>query len=182
MSPEKKGLSKKYIIQAVEESLRRLQTDFIDLYQSHEDDPHTPIEETMDAFSILIREGKIRAAGASNYSAARFSESLRISNKYGYARYESLQPAYNLYNRQFESEYENLCIKEKIGVISYYPLAGGFLTGKYRTEMDLGKSARGPGIKKYLTERGLRILNALDELAMQYKTSPAILSIAWILK
>ncbi len=181
MSPEKKGLSKKYILQAVDESLRRLQTDYIDLYQSHEDDPHTPLEETMDAFTVLIREGKIRATGASNYSPDRLSESLRISNRYAYARYETVQPAYNLYNRKFESDYETLCLKEKIGVICYYPLAGGFLTGKYRSEADLIKSARGPGIKKYLNDRGFRILNALDELAMEHNTSAAILSIAWIL-
>jgi aryl-alcohol dehydrogenase-like predicted oxidoreductase len=182
MSPVKKGLSKKYILEAVDASLKRLQTEYIDLYQSHEDDIQTPLEETIDAFTELIRSGKVRAIGASNYSAARFLESLEISNRYGYARYESLQPAYNLYNRAFEKEYQSICLTNEIGVISYYPLASGFLSGKYRSEDDLGKSARGSGIKKYLNSRGYSILSALDKVSKRYQTTPATIAIAWIMQ
>jgi aryl-alcohol dehydrogenase-like predicted oxidoreductase len=182
MSPAKKGLSKNYIREAVDASLKRLQTDYIDLYQSHEDDTRTSLEETMEAFTELIRSGKVRAIGASNYSPARFRESLEISNRYAYARYDSLQPAYNLYNRAFENDYQSICLSNEIGVICYYPLASGFLSGKYRSEEDLGKSARGAGIKKYLNTRGYSILSALDKISNRYHTTQASIAIAWILQ
>lgn len=182
MSPTKKGLSRKYIYEAIDASLKRLQTDYIDLYQSHEDDTQTPLEETMETFTELIRSGKVRAVGASNYSPARFRESLDISNRYGYARYECLQPAYNLYNRAFEKDYQSICLSNRIGVISYYALASGFLSGKYRSEADLGKSARGAGIKKYLNEKGFSILAVLDKMAKTYHTTQASIAIAWILQ
>jgi len=182
MGPDKKGLSAKYMRQALEDSLRRLQTDYIDLYQSHDDDPATPMEETMEAFASFIREGKVRAIGASNFSADRLKKSLEVSDRFGYPRYVSLQPKYNLYERaDFERELEPLCVAEGLGVISYYALASGFLTGKYRSEQDLSKSARGQGNKKFLTERGFRILTALDEVANKYHSSPAAVSIAWLI-
>jgi aryl-alcohol dehydrogenase-like predicted oxidoreductase len=182
MSPTKKGLSRKYIREAIDASLKRLQTDYIDLYQSHEDDTQTPLEETMEAFTEMIRSGKVRTIGASNYSPARFSESLDISHRYGYARYECLQPAYNLYSRAFEKDYQSICLSNGIGVISYYALASGFLSGKYRSEADLGKSARGAGIKKYLNAKGFSILAALDKIAKNYHTTQASIAIAWILQ
>jgi aryl-alcohol dehydrogenase-like predicted oxidoreductase len=181
MGPGKKGLSKKYICQAVEDSLQRLQTDYIDLYQSHDDDPQTPLDETLGTYGELIKQGKIRAIGASNYSAKRFAEAILISEQFGYPRYESIQPLYNLYDRQlFENDLELICLEKQVGVISYYALASGFLTGKYRSEKDLSKSARGNGIKKYLNDRGFKILQALDEVARQYHTVPASVAIAWI--
>ena len=137
MGPGKTGLSGKYIRQAVEDSLKRFQTDYIDLYQSHDDDPQTPMEETLGTYTDLIREGKIRAIGASNFMADRLAKSLEISKANDYARYETLQPAYNLYDRRIERDLQPLCEKEEIGIISYYALASGFLTGKYRTEADL---------------------------------------------
>ena len=181
MGAGKKGLSKKYIRQAVEDSLRRLQTDYIDLYQSHDDDMNTPIEETMACFTELINEGKVRAIGASNFTAQRLAEALSISNRHGYARYETLQPLYNLYDRSFEKELEPFCRENKIGVISYYALASGFLSGKYRSEKDLSKSLRGNGIKKYLNERGFSILHALDQVAERYHSTPASVAIAWLI-
>ena len=150
MGPGKIGLSSKYIRKAVEDSLKRLQTDFIDLYQSHDDDPQTPMEETLSTYTDLIREGKIRAIGASNFTADRLDKSLAISKAQGYARYETLQPAYNLYDRRIEKDLQPLCEKEGIGIISYYALANGFLTGKYRTEADLNKSVRGKRVAKYI--------------------------------
>jgi len=182
MGPDKKGLSKSYIMAEVEDSLRRLQTDYIDLYQSHEDDPQTPLEETLEAYTQLISEGKVRAIGASNYSAERLSQALRVSEQNGYARYESLQPLANLYDRaDFEEKLEPLCLAENVGVISYYSLGSGFLTGKYRSEADLSKSPRGQGVKQYLNERGFRILDALDEVAARYDSTPARVSLAWLL-
>jgi aryl-alcohol dehydrogenase-like predicted oxidoreductase len=177
-----KGLSKSYILRSAEESLSRLQTDYIDLYQSHQDDPKTPHEETLEAYAELIRQGKVRVIGASNYSAERLSESLLISEQKGLPRYESLQPLYNLYDREaFEAELEPLCLEKKIGVISYFSLASGFLSGKYRSESDLKKSARGGGVKKYLNERGLRILDALDEVAGRQQSTPARIALAWLI-
>lgn len=178
-----KGLSKSYILKSAEDSLRRLQTDYIDLYQSHQDDPETPIEETLEAFGELVRQGKVRVIGASNYSAERLSQSLSISEQNGLPRYESLQPLYNLYEREaFEAELEPLCLEKSVGVISYFSLASGFLTGKYRSEADLGKSARGDRIgKKYLNERGFRILNALDEVAGRFESTPARVALAWLI-
>src|SRR6185312_2890590 len=145
MAPGKKGLSRKYMMQAVEDSLRRLRTDYIDLYQSHRDDPETPIEETLSAYADLIKQGKVREIGASNFSAARLAESLKISTEQNLPRYQSLQPLYSLVERtEFEGKLEDLCLKEKIGVIGYYSLASGFLTGKYRSKADMEGRARGP--------------------------------------
>ena len=178
-----KGLKKSYILRSAEESLRRLQTDYIDLYQSHKDDPETPQEETLEAYAELIRQGKVRAIGASNFSAERLGESLRVSRENGLPRYESLQPLYNLYDRAaFEAELEPLCLEENVGVINYYALASGFLSGKYRSEADLGKSARGGGVKKYLNERGLRILKALDEVSARLGSTPARVALAWLIQ
>lgn len=177
-----RGLSKSYILRSAEDSLRRLQTDYIDLYQSHQDDPETPMEETLEAYAELIRQGKVRVIGASNYSAERLRQSLLISEQNGLPRYESLQPLYNLYDREgFESELEALCLEQNIGVISYYGLASGFLSGKYRAESDLNKSARGRGVKKYLDEHGFRILNALDEVARRRASTPARVALAWLI-
>jgi len=182
MSPGKKGLSKKYIFEAVESSLQRLQTDYIDLYQSHYDDPDTPIEETLEAYAELIKQGKVRAIGASNFDLPRLEKSIQISKEKRIPRYESLQPLYNLYDRAgYESTFEPLVQKNGIGVIPYYALASGFLTGKYRSEADLSKSPRGGGNKKYLNERGFRILAALDEVAAQYSATPAQISLAWLI-
>lgn len=175
-------LSRSYILQTVEESLNRLQTDYIDLYQSHDDDTVTPLEETLATYGELIKAGKVRAIGASNYSAARLQQALDISKQHNLPRYETLQPEYNLYEREgFEKELEPLCEREQIGVINYYSLASGFLTGKYRSEADLGKSARGGGIKKYLNDRGLGILEALDEVAADYKETPTQVALAWLM-
>jgi aryl-alcohol dehydrogenase-like predicted oxidoreductase len=182
MAEDKKGLSKSYITKAVEDSLKRLQTDYIDLYQSHDDDKATPFEETLSAFTDLIKQGKVRAIGASNYSAQRLAAALQVSKANGFARYETLQPEYNLYDREgYEKELEPVCINNNLGVITFYSLASGFLSGKYRTEADLAKSARGGGVKKYLTPRGFKILAALDEVAAQYKTTPAGVAIAWLI-
>lgn len=182
MGPNKQGLSKDYIMRAADDSLRRLQTDYIDLYQSHTDDSKTPLEETLEAYTELIKQGKVRAIGASNYSAARLAEALDVSKSRGLARYESLQPLYNLYDRAvYEDELEPLCEKEGLGVINYYSLAAGFLTGKYRSEDDLSKSARGGTVKKYLNARGFRILDALDQVAAQYNSTPAHISLAWLM-
>jgi len=176
------GLSAANIALAVEDSLRRLQVDAIDLYQSHQDDPATPIEETLGAYAKLIEQGKVRAIGASNFSAARLSESAAIAQKYNLPRYESLQPEYNLVSRAgYEAELEPLVRRENIGVISYYGLASGFLTGKYRKEADLAKSPRGQGVKKYLDARGLRILAALDEVAARRGATPAQVALAWLI-
>lgn len=182
MSPGKKGLSKAHIRQSVEESLRRLQTDYIDLYQSHYDDPATPLAETLATYGDLIKEGKIRAIGASNFSADRLTEALRVSEQHHLPRYECLQPEYNLYERNsYEKELEPICLENEIGVINYFALASGFLTGKYRSQADLAKSKRGHGNEKYLNERGFRILAALDEVAHQYQTDPASIAIAWLM-
>jgi aryl-alcohol dehydrogenase-like predicted oxidoreductase len=182
MGPDKKGLSKAYITRAVEDSLKRLQTDYIDLYQSHYDDKDTPLEETLDAFNDLTKQGKVRAIGASNYNEARLAEAIEISRKNGMAQYQTLQPEYNLYMRQgYETELEPVCVKNNIGVITYYSLASGFLTGKYRSEADLAKSARGQGVKKFLDDRGKRILDALDQVCKEYNTTQAAVSLAWLL-
>lgn len=182
MGPNKQGLSKKYIIEAVEASLQRLQTDYIDLYQSHFDDLETPVEETLEAYAELIKQGKVRAIGASNFELPRLEESLRTSQEKHIPRYESLQPLYNLYDRaDYESTFEPLVQKTGIAVIPYFALASGFLTGKYRSEADLAKSPRGEGNKKYLNERGFKILAALDEVAAQYNSTPAQISLAWLI-
>lgn len=183
MGEGKTGLSVGYIKQAVEDSLRRLQTDYIDLYQSHEDDLSTPLEETMKAFDDLIKQGKVRVIGASNYSAARFAQALDVSDANGLTRYETLQPEYNLYDRAgYESELEPLAIKNEIGVINYYSLASGFLSGKYRTQNDAVKSARGKSVvATYLNQRGLNILNALDTIAQRRQAGVAQISLAWLM-
>jgi aryl-alcohol dehydrogenase-like predicted oxidoreductase len=183
MGEGKKGLSPAYIRQAVEDSLRRLQTDAIDLYQSHRDDPETPQRETLATYAELIKEGKVRAIGASNFGAARLQEELDLAAKEGLPRYECLQPEYNLYERaSYEKELEPLCRKEQVGVITYYSLASGFLSGKYRSAADAGKSARGQGIaSKYLNERGFRILAALDAVAADLKATPAQVALAWLM-
>src|SRR5512134_2528748 len=182
MGPRKKGLSKKYLLGAVEDSLRRLQTDHIDLYQAHEDDPDTPLEETMEAFAQLIRQGKVRAVGASNYNAQRLSLALQAAERYGYPAYQGLQPLYNLYDRaEYETELEPLCREKGLGVIPYFPLASGFLTGKYRSEKDLSGSARADIVKRYLDDRGFRILDALDQVARRYRSAPATVALAWMI-
>jgi aryl-alcohol dehydrogenase-like predicted oxidoreductase len=175
------GLKPARIREAVEASLRRLQTDCIDLYQAHKDDESTPLEETLDAFARLMKEGKVRAIGASNYSAARLREALDTSQRLGLPRYESLQPLHNLYDRaDYEQDLQPLCVREQVGVIPFYALASGFLTGKYRSEADAAKSARGAGVvKKYLNERGLRILAALDQAAERTGATPGQVAIAW---
>jgi aryl-alcohol dehydrogenase-like predicted oxidoreductase len=178
-----KGLSPQWITQAVEDSLRRLQVDCIDLYQAHKDDEATPLQETLECFARLVKAGKVRAIGASNYGAARLAEALRTSERLGLPRYESLQPNYNLYDRaEFERELQPLCVREQLGVINYYALAAGFLTGKYRCADDAARSARGGGVvKKYVNERGLRILAALDEAANALHAKPGQVAIAWLL-
>lgn len=180
MGEGRTGLSRRWIRQAVEDSLRRLQTDRIDLYQSHDDDKATPLEETMAAFGELIAEGKVRAIGASNFSAPRLAEANATAAKLGVPRYETLQPLFNLYDRApYEAELQPLCVREQIGVINFFGLARGFLTGKYRSEADLGKSPRGGGVKGYLDARGLRILAALDDVAARLKATPAQVALAW---
>ena len=182
MGPGRKGLSRAYILDAVNHSLARLHTDYIDLYQAHQDDPSTPLEETLDAFAQLIHSGKVRAIGASNYSAKRLREALAISARDGLPRFESLQPLYNLYDRQeFEEALEALCLDEVIGVIPYFSLAVGFLTGKYRSEADLSKSPRGDRVKRYLEPRGFRILVALDDISKRISAPPSQVALAWLI-
>jgi aryl-alcohol dehydrogenase-like predicted oxidoreductase len=179
--PGGQGLSPAYIRSAVEESLRRLQTDAIDLYQSHDDDAETSQEETMGAFAELVREGKVRALGCSNYTPERLRSALQVSERLGLPRYESLQPLYNLYSRQdFEGGLQQVCTEYGVGVITFYALASGFLTGKYRTAEDAAKSLRGGNIvKNYLNERGLRILDALDAVAKKNNATCAQVAVAW---
>jgi len=176
-----KGLSKSYILRAAEDSLKRLQTVYIDLYQSHVDDPCTPIDETLEAYAQLIKEGKVRAIGASNFTAERLTQSLRTSQERGLPRYESLQPNYNLCDRSvYELHLESICLRQHLGVIPYFSLASGFLTGKYRSEADLAKSPRGTRAQAYFNERGFRILGALDYVAREYNATPACVALAWL--
>ena len=182
MPPDRKGLSKANIARAVEDSLRRLQTDYIDLYQAHVDDTDTALEETLGAFDALISQGKVRAIGASNYSAARLSQALDLADAKGLPRYESLQPLYNLYDRAvFEDALAPLCVKRGVGAITYFSLASGFLTGKYRSQQDLAGRARGAGVGKYLNLRGTAILAALDEVAAAHASTPASVALAWLM-
>jgi aryl-alcohol dehydrogenase-like predicted oxidoreductase len=183
MGPDRKGLKPAYIRAALEASLQRLQTDHIDLYQSHDDDQDTPLEDSLGAFTDLIRAGKVRAIGASNYTAERLSLALETSQRLGLARYESLQPLYNLYDRAvFEDALQAVCRQHDVGVINFYALAAGFLTGKYREAADAGKSARGANtVRKYLNPRGLRILAALDAVAERHDTRPGVVAVAWLL-
>ena len=183
MGDGKVGLHPKYIKQAVDASLKRLNTDYIDLYQSHDDDPNIPFEDVLGTFGDLIAAGKVRAIGASNYTAERLAAALDVSEKHRLTRYESLQPLYNLYDRAvFEKELQPLCAERGVGVINFYALAAGFLTGKYRTAADVNKSARGPKtVGLYLNDRGLRIVNALDAVAARLNAKPSEVAIAWLL-
>ncbi len=182
MGEEKKGLSASYMKQAVEDSLRRLQTDFIDLYQAHMDDPETPLEETLEAFTRLVKEGKVRVIGASNYSGQRLKESLEISRKHQLENYQSIQPHYNLVERSaYEKEIAPVVQASGIGAIPYYSLASGFLSGKYRTLEDTQGKPRGQGAAKYITPEGLAVLQVLDEVAEEYNSNPARVSLAWLI-
>jgi len=177
------GLSRQHIAKSIDASLKRLQTDHVDLYQSHTDDAETSFEETLEAYAKLIEAGKVRAIGASNHSADRLSAALDVSERDGLPRYESLQPHYNLVERaRFETDLEAVCLQRGVGVINYYGLASGFLSGKYRSEADLDKSkARGGSAKKYLTPKGLGIVKALDEVGRRYEVSSATVAIAWLI-
>jgi aryl-alcohol dehydrogenase-like predicted oxidoreductase len=181
MGPGMQGLSRKYMFEAVERSLARLQTDYIDLYQAHRDDADAPLEETLGAFNELIGAGKVRAIGASNYKAERLAAALETSAAQGLPRYETLQPWYNLYDRgMFEGPLAEICRKEQLGVIPYFSLASGFLTGKYRSEKDRAGRARGYRVKSMMDERGFRILAALDAVAAEQDATPAQISLAWL--
>lgn len=177
-----KGLSAAYIEQALERSLRRLQTDYLDLYQSHTDDPHTDLEETLSTYGELIKKGKVRVIGASNYDARRLLEARQVSARLNLPSYQSLQPEYNLYDRaDYETNLEPTVEELGIGVISYYSLASGFLSGKYRNQADAAGRARGEKVKGYLNERGVAILAALDEVAEQYNANPTQVALAWLI-
>ena len=182
MGEGKQGLSRAYMVQAVEDSLRRLQTDYIDLYQAHRDDQETPLEETMAAFDDLVKQGKVRWIGASNFTAARLAEANAVAAKGGWARYESIQPAYHLLQRSdYEAELEPLCQRDEIGVITYSSLASGFLTGKYRPGAELPKSGRASGVQqRYMNERGWAVLAAVEEVAQRLGATPAQVALAWI--
>jgi aryl-alcohol dehydrogenase-like predicted oxidoreductase len=183
MGDGKIGLKADYIARAVEDSLRRLQTDHIDLYQSHKDDEETPQEETLAAYDRLIKAGKVRVIGASNFSAERLQAALTLSETSGLPRYESLQPEYSLAERSaYEGALQQVCEKNEVGVIGFFSLAAGFLTGKYRSEADFGKSPRGSrAIPKYMNPRGLRILAALDEVARETGAEQAAIALAWLM-
>ena len=180
--PGKKGLGAKWISQAIDESLTRLNTDMVDLYFSHRPDPDTPLEETLGAFQMLLEAGKIQAVGASNLSAEQLAEALALAEDKQLPRYQVLQPEYNLYDRySFDGPLRDLCIKEGLGVVTYYSLASGFLSGKYRSKADLGKSKRGESVVKYLDDRGFAILKALDEVAADHNAKPAEVALAWLI-
>jgi aryl-alcohol dehydrogenase-like predicted oxidoreductase len=182
MGEGKKGLSKAHVLRSTEDSLRRLQTDYIDLYQSHIDDPDTPFEETLGAYAELIKQGKVRAIGASNHKGDRLAAALEVSRKTGLPAYQSLQPNYSLVERaEYETNLEPICVKENLGVINYFPLAGGFLTGKYRSESDAAGKARARNVTKYLNERGYKILDALDRVAAKHRATPAKVALAWVM-
>ena len=182
LGPGRKGLSKAWMTTAVEDSLRRLQTDHIDLYQAHIDDADTPLDDTLEAFAALVRAGKVRAIGASNYSAPRLTMALDASARLGLPRYETLQPPYSLCEREdYEAALEPLCRERGLGVIGYFPLASGFLTGKYRSAKDAEGRARGPRVMKHMNERGWRILVALDGVAARTGCTPAQTALAWVM-
>ena len=182
MGDGKKGLKAAYIRQAVEDSLRRLQTDYIDLYQAHKDDPETPLEETLQAFDGLVQQGKVRYIGASNYGGARLAEALETSRKHGLASYISLQPHYNLVERhEFETDLLPVVEKYQLGVIPYFSLAAGFLTGKYRSQQDTENAKRGPMVQKYLNDWGFGVVAALDEVANAKGSTPARVALAWLI-
>ena len=181
-APGRKGLSRRHIESSIEDSLRRLRVDTIDLYQSHRDDGETPIIETLEAYGDLIKKGKIRAIGASNFTVSRFGEALGISLKNDLPRYEALQPRFNLYDREYyPGELEHLCVAENVGVISYFALAGGFLTGKYRSASDIGVSPRGSRMPRYLNPRGVQILSKLDKVSKIHGVNPAAVALAWLI-
>ncbi|HUJ82905.1 MAG TPA: aldo/keto reductase [Candidatus Acidoferrales bacterium] len=181
MGPGEQGLSRAYMMREVERSLARLKTDYIDLYQAHRDDTETPMEETLSSFGELIKAGKVRAIGASNFKADRLAEALKVSTAKGLPRYESLQPWYNLYDRaDFEGALADLCRRENVGVIPYFSLASGFLTGKYRSLKDVEGKPRGYRVKDMLNERGFRILKALDTVSGEMHATPAQVSLAWL--
>ena len=183
MGDGKKGLKKEYILKAVEDSLKRLKTDYLDLYQTHFDDESTPVLETLEAYNQLVKDGKIRWIGTSNMSPERIKESLGTSAEKGLPSYETLQPHYNLYAREkYESQYEPLALGHGLGVFTYFSLESGFLTGKYKTKEDLKKSPRGGDMDKYFDARGLKILNALDEISKQNDTTPASVALAWLIQ
>lgn len=178
-----KTLKKDYIFRAVDASLKRLQTDYLDLYQTHFDDLETPVQETLEAYDKLVKDGKIRWIGASNMSVDRLKQSLEVSRQLNLPSYETFQPHYNLYEREsYENGLEPVCLGNNLGVITYYSLESGFLTGKYRSSDDLGKSPRGAGMTKYFNERGLRILSALDKVAADYNSTPATVSLSWLIR
>jgi aryl-alcohol dehydrogenase-like predicted oxidoreductase len=182
MSPTDKGLAGSYVPQAFEASLERLQTDYVDLYQCHKPDPETPLEETMEALDKLVREGRVRVIGASNFPAELIQEGLDIAVTKTLTRFESEQPEYNLYSRErYEGAVQKICVENDIGVIPYFSLAAGFLTGKYRSEADFGKSARGARMGRYLDAKGKKILAALDQVAEETGAQPAEISLAWLL-
>jgi aryl-alcohol dehydrogenase-like predicted oxidoreductase len=176
-----KGLAGRHILQAAEASLKRLRTDFIDVYLAHKPDPSTPIEESLRAFEKLVTQGKVRAIGSSNDSAGQLREALDAAARAGLPRFEVHQPEYNLYDRGYEGALRNLCIAEGLGVITYYSLASGFLSGKYRSSADLDVSVRGAAVRRYLDPRGLRILAALDEVARAHAAEPAEVALAWLI-
>ncbi|MFO7276673.1 MAG: aldo/keto reductase [Pseudomonadota bacterium] len=176
-----KGLAPARIEAAVEGSLRRLRTDYIDLYYAHVDDADTPLEETLAAFDRLVRAGKVRAIGASNYEAPRLEQALDISARRGFASYTVLQPRYNLMDRsQFEGPLQQLCVERNIAALPYFGLASGFLTGKYRSDKDLEGRARARAVAQYMNERGFAVLNALDEVAAEARATPAQVALAWL--
>ncbi|WP_286786575.1 MULTISPECIES: aldo/keto reductase [Pseudomonas] len=182
LGADRKGLSRRWIERAVEDSLRRLQVETIDLYQSHLFDPEVPLEETLGVYQRLIEQGKVRAIGASNHDAGQLRRALDVSAAYDLPRYATLQPEYNLYDRSgYEGALRDLVIEENLGVITYYSLASGFLSGKYRSVADLGKSPRGEDIEKYLDARGQRILSALDGIAEKHRATPAEVALAWLI-
>jgi aryl-alcohol dehydrogenase-like predicted oxidoreductase len=182
MKENGKGLSRKHILASVERSLNRLQTDYLDLYQAHKDDPETPLEETLETFNELVQSGKVKAIGASNYSGERLQQALDISAANNWARYETMQPEYNLYAREkYEQDILPVVQANNLSVLSYFSLACGFLTGKYRTDADFTKSKRGGGMGKYLNARGLAILKALDTISAQYNTTQATVALAWLM-
>lgn len=182
MWPARPGLRAANVITACEESLTRLRTDYIDLYQAHRDDADTPQDETLEACDRLVRAGKVRAVGASNFEADRLATAAAISRARGFPRFDTLQPAYNLMDRTVEGALQQLCLAENVSIISYYGLASGFLTGKYRSMEDLGKSPRGGGMKKHLEgEKGPRVLAALDSVAAALGATPAQVALAWVM-
>lgn len=183
MGDGKKGLKKAYILKAIEDSLKRLQTDYIDLYQTHFDDESTAVEETLEAYSQLVKDGKIRWIGTSNMSPERILESLAASKEKDFPSYQTLQPHYNLYAREaYETNFEPIALANQLGVITYYSLESGFLSGKYRTSADLSKSPRGAKMDQYFNPRGTKILETLDAISQEYHSTPAAVALAWLIQ